>query len=161
MRRESFETSHVTFDETHHQFVGTENFDFDAVDEALGFIAEAPPSAREQAAELLRRLLTWCFNHRGSLRSALIRFTAISAGLRPDLLENRSGRELASALGVTKQAFAHASLKFSDAFGIKFARSRSKEDREHMRAARLGGPCRNHGKERARKYEATRSHHAA
>jgi hypothetical protein len=145
MRRESVDVSHVGFDESHHQYVGTTDFPFDEIDQALGFVHESPPAAREQAAELFRTLATWCFSGSKSLRASMVKFVAIAAGIRPDLLDNRSLRELASELGCTKQNLAHQAVKFSDAWGTKFARSRSKEGRQRMAAARRGGPCRNHG----------------
>jgi hypothetical protein len=161
--RDSIEISHVAFDlddPEHHQAVGVTSFDFDAVDEALGFIHKARPSAREEAAELFRNLATWCFVGNRPLRCGMVKFIAIIAGLRPELLQDRSGQDLAAELGVTKQSLAHQSLLFSDAWGIKFARSRSKEGREHMRNSRLGGPCRNRGKEKAQN-EAITTHPTA
>lgn len=133
----------VAFDESHHELIGTTDFDFGAVDEALGFIHRSPPEAREQAAELFRQLAAWCFRGNRPLRASLVRFVAIVAGLRPDLLGNRSGRDLAAELGCTKQNLSHQSAKFSDVFGIQFARCRSKEARAHMARARIGGPNRN------------------
>jgi hypothetical protein len=121
------------------------DFDFDAVDEALGLIHRTPPQAREQAAELFRALTAWCFKDGRPLRSAMVKWIAIISGLRPDLLENRSGRELAEELGVSKQALTHQSVRFSDAWQIQFARGRLKESRERMAAARRGGPNRNTG----------------
>jgi hypothetical protein len=51
--------------------------------------------------------------------------------------------EIAIELHCTKQNLAHQAVQFQDAFGIKFARCRSKEARAAMRQARLGGPNRN------------------
>jgi hypothetical protein len=161
--REAIEISHVGFDADnpeHNQAVCVTNFDFDAVDEALGLIHQAPPPVREEAAELFRALASWCFRGNRPLRSGMVKFVAIVAGLRPELLQDRSGQDLATELNITKQALAHQSLRFSDAFGFHFARSRSKEGRERMAAARRGGANRNHGKQKACN-EATRSHHAA
>ena len=140
---------HVAFDAS-HEVMQSVDFNFDGVDEALGFIHRSPPQAREQAAELFRELMTWCFSGNMSLRSSLVKFTAIACGLRPDLLGNRSGRELATELGITKQGLSRQSVKFEDAWGIQFSRGRLKESRERMAAARRGGPNRN-----------TRPHHPA
>jgi hypothetical protein len=137
---------HVGFSVEAHGAIQTVDFDFEAVDEALGFVRKAPPTAREQAAELFRQLATWCFRGNRPLRTATMKFAVIVGGLRADLLGDRTMGEIATELGCTKQNMAHQSAKFQDAFGIKFARSRSKEAREHMRRARLGGPARNTGK---------------
>jgi hypothetical protein len=134
---------HIGFSEDHHELVGTTDFDFGAVDEALGFIHESRPAARQEAAELFRQLAAWCFRGDKPLRAAAVRFVAIVSGLRPDLVGDRTMKEIASEFGITKQAMSAQSAKFSDAFGIKFARCRSKEAREHMARARIGGPNRN------------------
>ena len=142
---------HVAFDfdnAEHHQAIGTTEFDYEQVfndlDEGLDFIHKTPPTAREQAAELFRSLATWCF--RGQrLRPAMTKFVAIISGLRPDLLADRTGGDLARELGITKQALTRQSLRFQDAWHIKFARSRSKEGRARMATARRGGPNRNLG----------------
>ena len=133
---------HTAFDPETHGAIQTVDFNFDDVDEALGYIHHSPPSAREQAAELFRNLATWCFRGQ-QLRPGLVKLIAVISGLRPDLLDNRTEPDLARELGVTKQALSRQSLKFQDAWRIKFARSRSKEGREHMAAARRGGPNRN------------------
>jgi len=141
MSKEPF-PEHVAWDVVEHEAVATTDFDFDGVDEALGFIHQAPPPARREAAELLRRLATWCFTGHG-LRPAMVKLVAIFGGLRPDLLQDRSGQDLARELGVSKAAISKQTVRFEDAFQMKFARGRSKEARRNMAAARIGGPCRN------------------
>ena len=133
---------HVAFDENHDAIQVTP-FPYEDIDEALGFIREAPPEAREQAAELLRQLLAWCFRRNTSLRAAAVKLVCIASGLRPDTLGDRSMGEIAAEFGITKQAMSAQSRAFGDAFGIRFARGRSKEAREHMARARIGGPNRN------------------
>ena len=127
--------------------VMTENFDYEKVyddlDGPLKLIRQASPSARKEVAELFRVLATWCFPGRGRLHPAVVKFISIVAGLRPELLGDRSGADLALELGVTKQALTRQSLRFQDAFNIKFSRSRSKDQRGRMAAARRGGPNRN------------------
>ena len=137
---------HVAFDSDNHEHataIGTCDFDFEAVDQALGFIRKARPSARQEAAELFRQLATWCFQGDKPLRVAAMKFSVIASGLRPELLGDRTMGEIATEFNCTKQNLAHQAAKFQDAFGIKFARCRSKEAREHMRKARIGGPNRN------------------
>jgi hypothetical protein len=133
---------HVGFDD-HHQLIRTTDFSFNDVDAALGFIHQSPPEARELAAEMFRQIMDWCFRSNRSLRVATAKFSVIAGGLRPNLLGDRTMDQIASELGVTKQLLSHYSLKFSDAFQLKFARSRSAEAREHMATARRGGPARN------------------
>jgi len=137
------EQEHVAYDAATHSSIHTVDFNFDAVDEALGYIEQAPPSAREEAALLFRRLASWCFADKRPLKSSMVRLMAIFAGLRPELLDNRSGRELADELQISKQALAHQAVRFADAFQFRFARGRSKEARARMSLARIGGPNRN------------------
>jgi hypothetical protein len=73
----------------------------------------------------------------------VVKFVTIISGLRPELLGDRPGIDLAAELGISKQALTRQSLRFQDAFNIKFSRSRSKDQRERMAAARRGGPNRN------------------
>jgi hypothetical protein len=116
---------------------------FSDLDEPLALIRKASPSARKEAAELFRALAAWCFSGHCQLHPAVVKFVAIISGLRPDLLGDRPGIDLAAELGVSKQALTRQSLRFQDAFNIKFSRSRSKDQRERMAAARRGGPNRN------------------
>jgi hypothetical protein len=132
-------------DDDEHKLVPTIEFNFDDVDAALGIIHAAPRDARTQAAELFRQLLIWCFAGNPLLRTALVKFTTIAAGLRPEILDDRTMTELAMEIGVTKQAMSKQATNFSDAFGIKFGRGRSKESRARMADARRGGPPRNFG----------------
>jgi hypothetical protein len=148
MKPQPFE--HVAFDSDNHEHataIGTTDFDFEQVfadlDEPLKAIRKARPSARQEAAELFRQLATWCFQGGKPLRVATMKFAVIIGGLRADLLGSRTMTEVAIELGCTKQNLAHQSVKFEDAFGIKFSRCRSKEAREHMATARRGGPNRN------------------
>jgi len=138
---------HVAFSESDQALIGSEEFPWETVfsdlDEPLKAIREAPPTARQEAAELFRQLASWCFRGDKPLRTATMKFAVIIAGIRPDLPGDRTMGEIAIELGCTKQNLAHQAVKFQDAFGIRFARCRSKEAREHMRKARIGGPNRN------------------
>ena len=143
---------HLDVEQDHAAFAATGeavqvvDFDFDEVDRALGLVKETPPDAREQAGELIRQLMAYCFpaGRKLNLRTAAAKFAAIGAGLRPDALSNASQTALAENLGLTKAALSKASVKFQDAFKIKFARSRPLSSRAKMRARRLGGPDRHH-----------------
>lgn len=116
-------------------------FDYEEVDALLGNVSESSDEARAQAVEVLQRIMAWVWSGNGNrLQCAVLRFTALTAGLRPDLLENKTYLELGNELGVTKQGFSKAALKFSDAFQLKLARSRSVEARDAMSKAGLGHP---------------------
>jgi len=120
----------------------TSDFNYDEIDRALGLVEAAPPDAREQAGELVRQIFAYCFKgKRGlNLRTATAKFVVIAAGLRPDVLGDESQTELAANLGLTKAALSKANVKFQDAFGFKFQRSRSADARAKMRAVRLANP---------------------
>lgn len=119
-------------------FEAVEDFNFDAVDEALGHIITTPDDSRAIAADLLSKLLVWTWSKPSSSRAALVKFTALSGGLRPDLLENRTYLELAKECGVSKAAISKSAVLFQRAFGIHFARSRTDEARRHMAAKQVG-----------------------
>ena len=143
----------VAFSEDHHALIGSEEFPWETVfsdlDEPLKAIREARPLARQEAAELFRELMTWCFSGNRSLRTALVKFVAIVSGIRPELLADRNGKSLSEELHVSKQALSHQAVAFENAWNVKFSRCRSKEAREHMRKARLGGRNHNLGKQKA------------
>ena len=125
--------------------IQTVDFDYEAVDAALGLVKSASPTARAEAGELVRELISYCFagkRGRTSLRTAAGRFAVIAGGLRPDLLEDATMTELAAELGLSKAALSKMAVNFSDEYQVKFSRSRSAEARASMRAARLGGPDR-------------------
>jgi len=114
----------------------------------------------ELAADGLREILHWIWESKGKrrkFRSALVRLVVLTAVMKPALLDCLSYRELGKRLGgITKQALSHQAINFENAFQIKFARSRSKQSREHMAAARRGGVNHNTGKQKARtQYENT------
>jgi len=129
--------------ENYAELTQTTDFDYDAVDEALRFVEAAPADARAQAGEVIRQVFAYCFG-RGNLTAAAAKFAVIGAGLRPDVLDDATQTDLANRLGLTKAALSKASVKFQDAFGVKFSRSRSADGRAKMSARRLGGPNRHH-----------------
>jgi hypothetical protein len=131
------EQDHVAFADG--ELTQSTDFDYAEVDRALGLVEAAPPDARQQAGELVRQIFTYCFQSKRklNLRTAAAKLAVIGAGLRPDALADESQTELAASLGLTKAALSKASVKFQDAFGVKFQRSRSSAARAHMAAARL------------------------
>jgi len=140
----SQEEDHAGVD-TDGAVIQTVDFDYDGVDAALGLVKAASLTAREEAGELVRELVSFCFagkRGRTSLRTAAARLAVIAGGLRPDLLEDATQGELAAELGLTKAALSKMAVNFSDEYQVKFSRSRSAEARASMRAARLGGPDR-------------------
>lgn len=121
---------HVGGEEGHR--VAVEDFNFAALDGD----GEVTPDAREQAAVLIARLFVWVWS-KPSLQSALVKFSALSAGLRSDLCRHNYS-EIAEELGVTKSAVSKAAVNAENAFGITFTRSRSKAARDNMAAAQRG-----------------------
>jgi len=140
----SQEEDHAGVD-TDGAVIQTVDFDFEAVDAALGLVKAASPTARAEAGELVRELITFCFagkRGRTSLKTAAARFAVVAGGLRPDLLQDETMTELAAELGLSRAALSKVNVNFSTAYGITFSRSRSDEARASMRAARVGGPDR-------------------
>lgn len=119
-----------------------EDFDYDAVDKALGFVKEAEPDVQQKTGEVLRELMQFCYSgHKrpsaASLKTAALRLAIVCASVRPDLFENATQGQLAASLGRTKAAASKIAVLFRDKYKIKFARSRPDTGREHMRQARL------------------------
>ena len=61
-------------------------FDFAAIDEALGFVHATPQDARAIAAELIGKLLATIFRPGQSLKQATLKLAVIGSGIRPDLI---------------------------------------------------------------------------
>jgi hypothetical protein len=122
-----------------HEPIGISDFDFEAVEKSLGEFHAAPVTAQIIAAEVLARIFVLTFEKR-YLRGALLRFTVLMAGIRPDLVNDRTYSAIGLECGVTKQAISKAATKIQDALGIKFARSRSLDARKRMAAKMLGHP---------------------
>lgn len=121
------------------QYEPTEDFDYDEVSERLGEIEALPPDASEQAAVVLSRIMAWVWSD-GSLRSALVKFSALCMGLRPDLV-NRTYQQVGDECGgLTKQNISKATLRAQKLLGVKFTRTRPDSSREVMRAVRLRNP---------------------
>jgi hypothetical protein len=113
-------------------------FSFDEIDALLGTIHKTPRDARKQAAELFRQIMAWCFAGNPPLQTALVKVVSVTAGLRPELLGDRTLEELAKKIGVTKQAMSKSMLTFGDEFNFHFTRGRSQKARENMAAAMTG-----------------------
>lgn len=125
------------------------DFDFDSVEKALGEFKSEPEQVQQMTADVLARVFAFCWAPGGNNslpQTPLIKFTAVIAGLRPDLLENKTGRQIATGLGCTKQNLSKAMLRAEMVLGIKFSRSRSLEARQHMREKQIGHPPTNTGR---------------
>jgi hypothetical protein len=96
---------------------------------------DSAPSA--DGAEALAHLLRWFWSAEGDdwhrVKSACVKFVALTASLRPDLTRNMNFRDLGICLGVSRQRLSKASLEFSDLYGIKWGRSWSKTQRDEQR----------------------------
>ena len=117
----------------------TVDFDYDEIDRRLAEIEALPPEAQADVSAVLARLFAWTWAGNGSLRSALVRHTALYLGLRPDLVD-RTYRSVGSELGCTKQNLSKSVLKAEKLLKMKFRRTRSRDGRQAMAAARLRNP---------------------
>jgi hypothetical protein len=146
------ESPRLSVDEDHIAYVGAglgdmepvQDFSFADIDAALGAIEDESPNVRADAAALFAALMTWVWSP-GSIKTAMIKMSAITSSLRPDLLCDKTYAEIAFELGTSKQTISKAALAFSDKFGIQWFRSRSAEGRENMRLSQMGHSPR-HGK---------------
>jgi hypothetical protein len=126
--------------------VQTVDFNYDEIDRLLGLVESEPPTVRATAAALFAEIMAWVWSGKYPFKSAAIKFAALTAGLRPDLLGDRTFLQLGREYGVTKAAISKAALKFSDAFGIQFTRSRTESARNHMAVQAIGHKRTNTGK---------------
>lgn len=131
-----------------------EDFDYDAVElrgergnPQLGF--DEPPSAIEIASDGLSELLNWVWQTK-DFKTAFVKFVAMSAVMRPELLDDQSYLQLAKKINCTKSLISHNVKTFEAEFGLHFRRSRRAGGCEVMSAARFkaanGPKTRNGGK---------------
>jgi hypothetical protein len=124
--------------------------DFDEIDRRLAGNADAPDDHddhdddRATAADALGELFRWCGEGK-TARVVALRFLAVLAGCRPDLLGQKTYKDIAREFRVTKQNFSKTMMRAEARFKVKFARTRSESGRQRMAAARRGGPARNRG----------------
>ena len=121
-----------------HECVGIEGFDYAAVDAALANDDSPSPVAGcyQDASDGLREILTWTCQPKKT-KSKLIRFVALVAALRPELMDDRTYAGIGRELGVSKAGICKAVMLVESHFGFKTTRTRSASGREAMRKARL------------------------
>jgi hypothetical protein len=133
---------HVAFEVEHHELVGTVDFPFeavaDAVDGGLPIIAELQqPEPMRLAGDCLHEILWWVWRNgpKGRARpsAAFRKFLAISATIRPELFDNMSMEPLGKEVGCTKANLSKAALAFTNHFGLQFGRQHN--GRQNMSAA--------------------------
>lgn len=107
------------------------NFDHQAVESELDGV-EVQSDETDAMARMLSRIIVWIWGRRIEYKAALNRLVSLTAGLRPDILQNRSYLELGRMLGCTKQNLSRTALMAQKEFGVKFARSRQEEHRRVM-----------------------------
>ena len=122
------------------EVIQTTDFDFGAVDEALGIFEDAPPDARQQAAEVLQNIWRWLYAKGGQtpLRTAAAKLGVLVSGFSPDTLDGATLETMADELGVTKSAMSKINVTTQKRFSLMFPRSRSDESKAHMAAAAMG-----------------------
>ena len=124
--------------------------DFDEIDRRLAGNADDyddhtdHDDDRATAADALGELFRWCGEGK-TARAVALRFLAVLAGCRPDLLGQKTYKDIAREFRVTKQNFSKTMMRAEARFKVKFARTRSESGRQRMAAARRGGPARNRG----------------
>jgi hypothetical protein len=143
----SLEQDHVAFTETSESEL-VEFFPFDDLDkDTAEFFANASPDVQRESAMALGLILAWVWQ--SGFETAQRKFAAMTAGLRPDLLDDASYAEIAAKLGCVKATISKAAMSFQERFNMKFSRSRQDETRRKMADARRGKPGNNRRKERA------------
>jgi hypothetical protein len=138
-QQESHSRSDAVWDEG--QLTTAVDFDFDEVDQALGFVKHSPVAVREMAAELFQKIMFFVWGGKGvQLERSMLKFTAISSAIRPELVGNKTYEEIGQYFGVTKAAVCKIAKKFERAFNFKASRGRSEEHCATFAAAQKGHP---------------------
>ena len=121
---------HVGFSIEEHGHIQTVDPDFAQIYADLdGKEPQQPAAEPEQplglAGEGLREILTWIYHHRTGhqpMQTVLRRLTVITALLRPELVGNRTFREIGCELGCTRACLCKIGVAFSRQFGVHFRR---------------------------------------
>ena len=110
--------NHSCFDDRSAQPVETTDFDFDEVDAALSGISKHSKNGRESIFDAFEKIFHWCFSE-NRINIAAVRFAVIGDNLYPELIGNKSNKELARQLGVSRQVFSKTRKAFKNHFGIR------------------------------------------
>ena len=111
---------------------GVVDFPYEEVDRGNPLAAELEKN--ETAGDALHDLFLWCWST-PSFKFSFVRFVAISAVMRPDLLDDLSYEQLAKKLNCTKALISYNAKQFQKEFGVHFRRSRRLDGCEKMSAA--------------------------
>jgi len=136
--QQSADLDHTGFSQS-GQVESTVDFDYDQIrfnGDTREFFDNASNDVRVEAATALGLILEWVWQ--SGFESAQRKFAILSAGLRPELLNDESLEQIATRLGCGKAALSKAGLLFQKTFGVKFSRTRSAEARQHMAASMKG-----------------------
>lgn len=122
-------------------------FDLSALNsERMGFErgnplqAELERDTTEIASDGLEAMLLWIWSNR-NMKYAFVKFVAISALMRPELLDSQSYAELGKKLSVSTDCISRNALEFQERFGVHFSRRQglSAGREKKLQAARLSG----------------------
>ena len=91
---------------------------------------------KARAGEALQIILAWCWTS-DQITTAFRKFAVMTAAVRPDLMSDRTYRELGDLLGCTKQNISKLSTSLGDMFGFHISRNRTESSRVAMRIAQL------------------------
>lgn len=135
---------HVTLEADHAGVVGDElhpavEFDFASIDadELRTALDNCSAEGIAMAADFLGALLVWLWAGHGTIKTTSVKLAVFTSALRPDLLGDRTYKQLGQELGVTRANLSKHASRLSDALQFKFTRARSDKARLNMRLARL------------------------
>jgi hypothetical protein len=125
----------------HHDIAGE-------VDKHLGLrepgqeAAEHHEEVMDAAGRVLARVFVFCLTDRKGqprpLTEGLRRFVSVVAVLRPDLLANKTYKQLARRLHCTHACLSGLALEFSDSLNLHFRRQYRQSSRDVFRRAQSG-----------------------
>ena len=113
---------------------GVVDFNFDAVDIG-GAVEEFEDDPKILAGIALSRILVWVWSGRNGFKNARNRLIALTAGIRPDLLQNKTYEELGVEMNITADAVCKLVKLAQATFGLKFGRTKGKVRRAAMARA--------------------------
>lgn len=118
------------------RLVNSIDFDYDSTDRGNPLTAELERDPAAIAGDGLERLMRWLWQS-SDMKGSFIRFVAMSAAMRPELLDNQSYNDIAKKLNVTRATISSFAVQFQKKFGVHFRRSKRAGSSVKYAAARF------------------------
>src|ERR1022692_1150070 len=118
------------------RFNGRENGADGVVEFDYGFVEREMPDSKSLAADALRDIWAW-FWEQPNFKVAFLKFVAVTGVMRPELLDSESYAQIGKKLNCSRSNISRLAIKFQDAHGVHYRRSKRDGAREKYSAARF------------------------